>query len=77
MIRYHSPEWEYVHDGTNGLLRTWEDPLDLVAGVEEALDRRKQLSRGAVEFAEKELTLDRMVNGLVDAIRFAEERTGS
>ncbi len=69
-IRYHSPEGEYVRDGENGLLRSWEDPSDLVRGVHDALAIRERLSQGAVRFAEEELLLERMVAGLVDAIRF-------
>ena len=49
--RYHSPEWEYVRDGENGLLRSWEDPEDLVTGVEEALQNRDRLSTGAIRFS--------------------------
>jgi hypothetical protein len=61
---------EYVIHGNNGMLCSWDDPDDLLAGIRYVLDRQAYFSENARAYARAHLTMDRMVEGLVDAIHF-------
>lgn len=69
--RFHSPEIAYVRSGENGMLAPWNDAEELVKAVQTVLDQRESFSESARRFAETHLMLDRMVDGLVEATRYA------
>lgn len=69
--RYHSPEGEYVIDGYNGRLVNGLNAESLAAGVTDILDDHERYSNNAFSFASSELTLGQMVDGIVQAVRFA------
>lgn len=70
-IRFHSPEIAYLIPGENGELAAPADPEALANAVELVLARRESYARNALRYAREHLTLDRMVDGLEAAIRFA------
>ena len=67
----HSPEVEYVRSGENGLLCDGEGAEDLYRGVKTVLADQNRFSMNALNTARNELTVDRMVDGLYDAIQHA------
>lgn len=69
--RYHGPEAEHVVPGRTGMLVPARCET-LAAAVDEVMDRREVFSTHALETARRELSVDRMVDGLVEAVRFAE-----
>lgn len=71
-IRYHSPEIAYLVPGENGELAAPDDPAALADAVEAVLAHRDRYAENALRFARKHLTVDRMIDGLEAAIRFAE-----
>jgi len=68
---FHGPEVEYVRSGENGLLCDGEGAEDLYRGVRTVLADRHRFSTNALKTARNELTVDRMVDGLHDAIQHA------
>lgn len=70
-IRFHSPEVEFVDDGITGRLVPWATPEDLPAAVQDVLTHHDRYADAALDYATKHLSLDVMVDGLVDAIRYA------
>ena len=73
-IRYHSPEIAYLQPNVNGLQARYGDLNELVRAVLAVLDDRDQFSANALAFARANLNLESMVDGLVEAIQYAEER---
>lgn len=71
-FRYHGPEIAYLHDGQNGRLARSGSVEDLIAAVEDVVADHKRYSLNALAYAQEHLTLRKMVDGLVEAIRFAE-----
>jgi len=74
-FRFHSPEWVYVRTGENGILvanATAENFADAVLTV---MSERKRFSSAALQFAREELSVDRRIDGIVEAIRFAIKTT--
>jgi glycosyltransferase involved in cell wall biosynthesis len=68
-----TPEYEYVQDGHNGAIvsaMSAQAYADVVAGILEDENRLDALRMGARLSAEQ-LALDRMVEGVMDAVRFA------
>ena len=70
-IRYHSPEIAYLIPGENGELAAPDDPAALASAVEKVLARRDRYAEHALRYAREHLAVDRMVDGLEAAIRFA------
>ena len=69
----HSPEIEYLAHGVNGLLYDSDTPDEIAGLLKRVLlseSQLRQLSAGALRTAQS-LTLDRMVQGFIDAIRYA------
>ncbi len=71
-FRYNAPEIAYLHDGQNGRLARSGRVEDLIAAVEDVVADHKRYSLNALAYAREHLTLRKMVDGLVEAIRFAE-----
>lgn len=71
-VLFHSPEVEYVRNGENGFLSAGTGPEDLLGAVRAVLRDRERLSANARAFALEKLGLDRMVDGLVAAIEYAD-----
>jgi glycosyltransferase involved in cell wall biosynthesis len=69
-----NPEIESLHHAQNGLTYTHDDPHALAATLRQLLTDdalRQRLSAGAAATVETEFSLPRMVDGMVEAIRFA------
>jgi glycosyltransferase involved in cell wall biosynthesis len=71
--RFHSPEIAYLEPGVNGELAAPDDPRAMVEAVERILDAPDEYSENALTCARNHLTIDRMVDGLVRAIEYAED----
>lgn len=68
----HGPEASYIQDAVNGRFVPAEDGMEaFVDAVVDVLDNRVSYSRSAREYAERNLTLDSMVDGLIEAISYA------
>ncbi|MEM6647449.1 MAG: glycosyltransferase family 4 protein [Bacteroidota bacterium] len=72
-MRYHSPEIEYVRPGENGLLTPHGDAAAMARGIEAILSDLSAYSAAAYAYATTHLALDRMVDGLHDALRYAQK----
>jgi len=71
-VLFHSPEVEYVRNGENGILSAGNGPDDLLGAVRAVLVDRERFSANARTFALEKLGLDRMIDGLVGAIDYAD-----
>ncbi len=71
-VRYHSPEITYIQEGENGLLSPYGDAEGLVQAVRVILANQKHFSEKAISYAREHLQIEGMVDGLEQAIRFAE-----
>jgi glycosyltransferase involved in cell wall biosynthesis len=69
----HGPEAIYVEDGVNGRMAERGGAATFAAALRDAMSRRGELSRGAIEFAHSNLRLDDMIDGFVRAIAYATE----
>ena len=74
-IRYHSPEIAYLQPNLNGMQARYGDLDELVQAVLAVLDNRDNFSANALAYAQANLRLENMIDGLVEAIQYAEERT--
>ena len=74
-IRYHSPEIAYLQPNVNGMRASYGDLNGLVKAVLAVLDNRDYFSANALAYAQANLKLESMIDGLVEAIQYAEERT--
>lgn len=74
-IRYHSPEIAYLQPNVNGMQAHYSDLNELVKAVLIVLDNRDYFSANALAYAQANLKLESMIDGLVEAIRYAEEHT--
>ncbi len=74
-IRYHSPEIAYLQPDVNGMQARYGDFNELVKAVLSVLDNRDYFSANALAYAQANLKLESMIDGLVEAIQHAEERT--
>lgn len=68
---FHGPEVESVIDGENGFI-TKRAISSLESGIRRVLKDRDIYSENALRYAEQHLTSEGMVQGLVDAIEFAD-----
>lgn len=73
-IRYHSPEIAYLQPNVNGMQARYGDLNELVKAVLAVLDNRDYFSANALAYAQANLKLETMIDGLVEAIQYAEER---
>ena len=71
--RYHSPEIAYVQHGSNGLLVPYGDNRAMANAVEAALRDLDRLSTNALEYAKTRLHPDRMIDGILEALHYAEK----
>ena len=74
LIRFHSPEIAYLQHGENGLLSPFGDISAMTDAVEQILADRERYSRNALEYARAHLGLDHMVDGIVQAVTYAEQQ---
>ena len=74
-IRYHSPEIAYLQPNVNGMQARYGDLDELVQAVLAVLDNRDYFSANALAYARANLKLENMIDGLIEAIQYAEERT--
>ena len=74
-IRYHSPEIAYLQPNVNGMQARYGDLDELVQAVRAVLDNHDYFSANALAYAQANLKLESMIDGLVEAIQHAEERT--
>lgn len=74
-IRYHSPEIAYLQPNVNGMQARYGDLDELVKAVLTVLENRDYFSANALAYAQANLKLESMIDGLVEAIQYAEERT--
>lgn len=72
-MRLHSPEAAYVVNGRNGFLCAHDDLEAMLGAVERVLAERETFSRNALDYAQRNLTVDRMIRGLVEAIEYARK----
>ncbi len=75
--RAHSPEWEFIKNGYNGILTGDSDAVTLADAVDAVLADQHKYSTNAFAFAEEQLTMERMVDGLVRSIEYAEHVNSS
>lgn len=75
-VRFHGPEVDYIQQKKNGILATHGDLEALIDAVKHVIRHQATFSEEAYRYADRHLTIDRMVGGLVDAIRFAHNRAG-
>lgn len=73
-VNYHSPEVEYVQPGETGLLSEGDGAEDLAAAVRIVLADQERFSTNAMNYARTYLRIDRMVDGLEGAIRYATSK---
>ena len=75
--RFHSPEIAYLQPGHNGELAPADDAPAMAAAVEKVLDNLDAYSEHALTYAREHLTIEHMVDGLVKAIAFAEDKAST
>lgn len=68
-IRYHGPEGAYLEHGSNAMLADYSDVDCFVDMIENVLEKRSTFSHRAKQFAAQNLNVQKMVDGLVLAIR--------
>jgi glycosyltransferase involved in cell wall biosynthesis len=73
-VNYHSPEVEYVQSGETGLLCEGDGAEALAAAVGTVLADQERFSTNAMNYARTYLRIDRMVDGLEGAIRYATSK---
>ncbi len=73
-IPFHSPEVESIVDGKNGVFVERGNPDAMVQAIDRVLDQRDAYAREAIDYAEQHLTVDRMVDQLVQAVHYAGAR---
>ncbi len=71
-IRYHSPEIAYLQPGINGMQAEYGDLNSLVDAVSAVLEDQDRFSSRAYEYAQDHLQLDGMIDGLMQAVEYAE-----
>ncbi|MEM1094548.1 MAG: glycosyltransferase [Bacteroidota bacterium] len=76
-MRYHSPEIEYVVPGQNGELTPHGDVAAMTDGIRAVLQDQDRYSAAALRYARTHLTMDRMVDGLYNALTYAEHASSS
>lgn len=74
--QFHSPEVEYLESGENGILTDGNSADDLAAAVHTVLANQARFSDHALTYARTHLRIDRMVDGLEGAIRYAAAAMG-
>jgi len=72
----HSPEWTFVQDGENGRFAQSGAVSDLVAATRDVLSDSHAYGQRAARFARKELAVDRMIGGMMQAIRHVDPSVG-
>lgn len=73
----HMPEISALEEGRNGLVFAEYNPTDLADKIALVLadpSLRQELSQGALATVTKQYCLQRMVDGFMDAVRYASER---
>ncbi|MXZ17553.1 MAG: glycosyltransferase family 4 protein [Rhodothermaceae bacterium] len=75
-IRYHSPEIAYLKPGINGMQYHYGNLNSLTEVTSAVLQNKDRFSSHALEYAQSHLQMHRMVDGLVQAIEYAESCAG-
>lgn len=71
-IRYHSPEIAYLKAGVNSMLAPYDDLHSLVEATLMVFENQQSFSSQAYEYAQSHLQVKGMIDGLVQAIEYAE-----
>lgn len=71
--RMHSPEGAYVVSGENGLLAQSDSVEDLGKAVQSVLADQDKFSVAALRTARETLSMDTMIDGLINAINVANQ----
>ncbi|MDE2732695.1 MAG: glycosyltransferase family 4 protein [Bacteroidota bacterium] len=71
-IRYHSPEIAYLKPGENGMTAPFGDVPALARAVQTVLADQPRFAANALAYARENLQLETMLEGLLNAIAFAE-----
>jgi len=71
--RMHSPEGAYVVSGENGLLAQSDSVEDLSKAVQSVLADQDKFSVAALRTARETLSMDTMIDGLINAINVANQ----
>ncbi len=71
-IRYHSPEITYLEPNVNGMVASYDDLNSLVTATLDVFKNQEIFSSQAYAYAQSHLQVQRMVDGLVQAITYAE-----
>jgi glycosyltransferase involved in cell wall biosynthesis len=72
-MRFHSPEVAYVTQRDNGILSEYGNRDAMLQALVDVLEDQDRYSRNALNFARQNLTIDRMIEGMVEAVGFAEQ----
>lgn len=71
-IRYHSPEITYLKPGVNGMLASYDDLNALVNATMTIFENHATFSSHAYDYAQSHLQVQGMIDGLIQAIEYAE-----
>ncbi len=71
--RYHSPEVDFIENGLNSILTETSSPQTFADAVLKVAED-PSYGRNALDYAQKHLGIDRMVDGLEEGIRLLLER---
>lgn len=67
----HPPEVEALQDGVNGLFYEPDNPHSLADAILRCLENRDSYSEAAFQTFRKDMSLEAMMNGFTEAIKFA------
>ena len=76
-LPFHGPEVESIVNGENGMIVERGNQPMMIDTIHQVLDNRDTFSQNAASYAEKNLSLDHMVDGLMGAIHYAAESVES
>ena len=71
-LPFHGPEVESIINGYNGIIVERNNHKQMQDSIEHILMNREMFSTQALEYAKKNLSTDRMIDSLLDAIEFAK-----
>ena len=71
-VRFHSPEVDFLTPGESGELVSSSAAAAFAGAIKAIMKERDRYSHNAQQYAEKHLTVDRMVDGLEAAVRRSE-----
>ncbi|MFK7844480.1 MAG: glycosyltransferase family 4 protein [Rhodothermales bacterium] len=75
-LPFHGPEVESIVDGENGIIVPRDNQEAMIHAIQTVLADSAQYAQRAVTYAEQNLSLDHMVDGLIGAINLAAKSAG-